>query len=662
MPAPRRTLLQGLSVVLLLACGVRTAQADDWLPVSADDLKLTAEPKAPAASAIYLYRQVDRDDTEQWESDYVRIKILSEEGRKYADVEIPFNKEQESIRGVRARTIRPDGSIVEFDGKTFEKPLVQATGVKLLATTFTLPDVQVGGIIEYRYRHSYDSRYIFNSRWILSGDLFTRYAKFSLNPYRQLSMRYAWPAGLPPDTPSPNNQTGKIRLEVHDIPAFLTEDFMPPENELKYRVEFIYETADLTLQKDPDVFWKKYAKKKFNAVDDFLDERRAMTEALGQIVDAQDTPQVKLRKIYDRTQQLRNLSFERHKSIQETDREKLKKVKNVADVWKLGYGHGEDITWLFLALVRAAGIEAYPVLVSTRETHFFNINAQDPNELDTNVVQVLLDGKELYLDPGVKYAPFGLLPWEETSVKGMRLEKSGGTWIHTPLAEAKESRTERRAKLRLTPSGALEGKLTITYTGQDALWRRHEERHEDDADRKQFLEDQVKADIPSGIDVDLTNKPDWDSSAPRLVAEFDLKIPGWAASAGKRSLLPVGIFGARQKNVFLHATRTYPLYFNFPHQEADDVSIDLGVSWKVVTLPKSHLEDKTALIYTASGEESVGGLHLNRELTVSALLVDKKYYPSLQRFFEAVRTGDEEQVVLTAIKPATTAVKPVAAH
>ena len=55
------------------------------------------------------------------EYNYVRIKILSEEGRKYADIDIPFVKGSESIQNLKARTIRPDGSIANFDGKIYEK-------------------------------------------------------------------------------------------------------------------------------------------------------------------------------------------------------------------------------------------------------------------------------------------------------------------------------------------------------------------------------------------------------------------------------------------------------------------------------------------------------------------------------------------------------------
>lgn len=95
------------------------AWAVNFQPVSPDELKMTGEPKAPGAPAIILFREVDRDDRGQTahEDVHFRIKILTDEGRKYADIEIPFWKEQGGIFNLHARTIKPDGSIVNFNGK-----------------------------------------------------------------------------------------------------------------------------------------------------------------------------------------------------------------------------------------------------------------------------------------------------------------------------------------------------------------------------------------------------------------------------------------------------------------------------------------------------------------------------------------------------------------
>ena len=61
---------------------------------------MKSDPLAPGAPAIILYRQVDRDDngTTSHENNFVRIKIFNEEGRKYANVEIPFVKGAKQCR------------------------------------------------------------------------------------------------------------------------------------------------------------------------------------------------------------------------------------------------------------------------------------------------------------------------------------------------------------------------------------------------------------------------------------------------------------------------------------------------------------------------------------------------------------------------------------
>ncbi|MGO9169165.1 MAG: DUF3857 domain-containing protein, partial [Candidatus Sulfotelmatobacter sp.] len=476
----------GFAICML---SVQTAKAGiGFQPVSQDELKMTSEPLAPGAPAIILYRQVDRDDNihTAHEDNYFRIKILTEEGRKHADVEIPFVKGRNDIVSVRARTIKPDGSIVSFDGKVFEKELIKGRGLKVHAKTFTLPDVQVGGIIEYSYTVDFQEWSLFESHWILSDELFTKKARFSLkrfndNYYGTYTLRWSY-RGLPSGTvPTAEGPDKILRMEVNNIPAFPTEDLMPPPNELKSRVDFIYEEG--LAETDQARFWKQVGKKRNSQLESFIGKRKAMEQAVAGIVSPGDSQEVKLRKIYDRVQQIRNTSYEVRKTEQEQERAKEKPPENVEEVWKRGYGSGGDLTWLFLGLARAAGFEAYGCWVSGRGEYFFTPVTMQSETLNSNVVVVKLNGKDLYFDPGGAFTPFGLLDWSETGVTGLRLDKDGGTWIQTTLPQASESRIERLGKLQLSDSGDLEGKLTVTYTGLEAMYHRLEERHADEVAR-----------------------------------------------------------------------------------------------------------------------------------------------------------------------------------
>lgn len=634
--------------VLLLWCAVFSAAlpasaSDDWLPITPEELKMTSEPNSPNAPAIFLYRQVDRDDQDSHESHYVRIKIFTEEGRKYADVEIPYLKGENDIRKIEARTIQPDGNIINFEGKIYEKTLVKVRGVKYLAKTFTLPEVQVGTIIEYRYVQDIDPEYVFGSRWILSAELFTKRAKFSLRQNQKFGLVWSWPRGLPPGTGEPKIDHGVVRLETQNVPAFQPEDHMPPENEMKFRVEFVYSRE---LQKDVKKFWWDEGYQLNREVEAFVDKREAMAGALQQIVAPSDSNEIKLEKIYARVQQVRNLSFERGKSEQERKREKLKNLSNAEDVWKQGYGNHFEIDCLFLALARAAGFDASMVRVSTRDEYFFNPQLMNAFELTTNVVLVKLDGKDLYFDPGTAFTPYGLLSWRETAVQGRKLDKDGGTWVQTPLPEPSQSLVERKADLKLTDDGSLEGKLTVTFTGLEALWRRLDELDEDDASRRKFLEDEVKECIPTSAEVELTNQPDWNSSSPTLGAEYNIKVPGWSAAAGRRQLIPVGLFSASEKHMFEHAERVFPVYFHFPFSTRDDITLELPPSLQVSSLPPPQEAGGNVVHYTLAADNK-NGLHWTRLLSVDILQMQTKYYPALQDFYQKVRTGDEQQIVLS---------------
>ena len=124
--------------------------------------------------------------------------------------------------------------------------------------------------------------------------------------------------------------------------------------------------------------------------------------------------------------------------------------------------------------------------------------------------------------------------------------------------------------------------------------------------RKKFLEEDVISQIGAGAEAELTNKPDWTNSETPLVAEFNLKIPGWASSAGRRAVIPAAIFTAAEKGTFEHANRVHPIYFEYPHQKSDDVTIDLPPGWQVSSVPQPQNRDAKAAVYSLKVEPEPG--------------------------------------------------------
>ena len=108
-------------VCVLITIPVRA----DWPPISAEELKMTELPQHKGAPAVVLLREEVADDTNNYHSVYMRIKVLTEAGRRYADVEVPYSRRGFRIDSISGRTIHADGSAVPFDGKTFDKVVVK---------------------------------------------------------------------------------------------------------------------------------------------------------------------------------------------------------------------------------------------------------------------------------------------------------------------------------------------------------------------------------------------------------------------------------------------------------------------------------------------------------------------------------------------------------
>ena len=129
MPIQKQSVLFFLILLSLLAPRALRAQ---FQQPSQEELKMTSDPKAPGADAVYLYREEIDEGHNHSRSYYVRIKVLTERGRELATVHvyqetIHYNnaigfreKDVFKVTDIKGRTIHPDGTVVELDAKTKE--------------------------------------------------------------------------------------------------------------------------------------------------------------------------------------------------------------------------------------------------------------------------------------------------------------------------------------------------------------------------------------------------------------------------------------------------------------------------------------------------------------------------------------------------------------
>src|ERR1051326_8925437 len=324
------------TTLLAIAFAPAILLAQEWAPIPQDQLSLDHVPHGLRLNAIYLYRSLAFDDQKKTAEEHLRIKILKEEGREYANIEIPFLKGFTEVSDLRARTVQPDGKSTVFDGAVFEKTVFRARKFRYLAKTFTMPDVQVGSIIEYRY--TLKRKEIGDASWTLQSELYTLHARFSIKAARfEAYATLQWTLINVKEELRPKvNPDGTATLELDDVPAFEPEEYTLPEREIKPRFQFYYLSSAMSVQK----YWTDTFKAWSEDIEKFLGKPKDLADAVPSIIAPSDSADEKLRKIYTRVQRLRNLSHEIGRSSQEFKREEIKENKSAQDVWKRGHGTG----------------------------------------------------------------------------------------------------------------------------------------------------------------------------------------------------------------------------------------------------------------------------------------------------------------------------------
>lgn len=629
-----------LGAFLLLSVFAAAEESRAWLPVDPKDLQMKEFKQVPGAEAVLLYYANEIDDVSHTNFLYTRIKILTDGGKHYANVEIP-TVEKMSVVDLFARTIHPDGKIVELTDRPFEKVVFQGKGLRVRVQAITLPQVAAGDIIEYRYEIHYGDKAVHYNRWTVQHDLYAVKEHFRFRYDKKYSVKWLPTAGLQL-SPQHDQKAGVLQMEAENIPPFEAEEQMPPEEGYKLQVKFFYTNPYMS---SPSSYWFETGRWWAQGIDYFLGNHKELVSAAAEAVGNETDPEKKLRKLYDRAQQTRNLTYERERTQKEQKREELKDNKNVVEVLRHGYGDRNDITLFFVALARGAGFTASVVFVSSRESRLFDSEVLSYGQLDSEIAMVRLNGKRLYLDPGTRYSPYGLLRWTRTGTAAMDMSNPG-PFINTPGAGEDGALISRSAELKLSPDGAAKGEVRIEYSGAEALERRLSALQTDEAGRKKELEDEVKLWLPANAKVEMTDSVAWDKEYEPLTAIFNVEVPEFASAAGKRLLVPTALFLPKVKRVLKSGPRKYPIYYHYAFTEVDALSLEVPEGYSAETLAAPQTTTTKFARYSSSASTTGKRVILERSLKFGGIYFQPDRYGELRDFFAKVQAGDELQTVL----------------
>ena len=663
----------------MLALSSQSARADQWTTPTPEELSMTSQPEVPGAAAVYLDREEITQDKNHAFSIYVRLKVLTESGKQYANVELGYASSDDngsmSITNIEGRTIHSDGTVIPFTGKPYQKLIEKTRGAKYMAKVFTLPDVQVGSIIEYRYNRRLDDNHFMAPQWYIQSDLFTRKAHYRWEPTSQtlvssgshgkLTSAIAWTPILPAGTelkqttyPPIGFNPGQLvfDLNVHDVPPVPSEEFMPPISSLSYRVLFYY----TPYRSGPD-YWSNEGKDWSKMHNKFIGPDNDVKAAVKNLIAPNDTQDQKLRKIYAAVMQLENTDFTRAHSTAEQKAEGLKPVRNTDDVWNNKRGSSDQLSDLFVAMARAAGMKAYVIAVTNRDRNIFLQGYYSLSQLDDDLAIVNVDGKEQFFDPGSRYCAYGHLAWKHTLASGLRQTDNGTAFATAPAESYMASRIQRVANLRMDEHGVATGTVTMIYMGAPAQRWRQQSLTGDETSLEHDLRVSVEELLPPGMDVKVTSIEKLaDYEQPLRV---NLAVSGEiASSTGKRLLVPGDIFEATAKPAFSHEKREIPVYFDYPYTNQDAVRVNFPASLKVESVPPSDkLPLRNVAIYSMSAESTPTSVTVRRNYTLGEIIFLAKEYPELRSFYSKMETEDQGMVVLTA-SPITAAASTGAAN
>ncbi|WP_285010104.1 DUF3857 domain-containing protein [Pedobacter faecalis] len=589
---------------------------------------------------------------------HTRFKILNKEGYSYGNLELPFYQTGgtgTSLRNMEAATynLGEDGkmvvSTIDKDAKFTERTDKNSTIRK-----FALPNVKEGSIIEYKYRIVSD--FLFTLRpWYFQRTIPTLYSQYDvtipkayryrvngggyiyLNPAQEYVLKNFYFDGG-----QENVDCLHMHYHADSVPGLKTEPFITTIEDHVSKVEF--ELASITIPgrayEDYSGSWPKVVKvlKDDENFGRFID-RRSFAKALFKeglkISGNKDTAMVEV--------------FNYVKSNMKWNEETrlFSSQTNPKVVFDKKTGTSADINLLLLALLKEAGIESYPVLLSTRS------NGTHPglpmlSGFDNVIVAAQTNGKRVFLDATDRNHAPGLVSFENLNHQGLKVDLDNETSEWISVDDEKMSRSNITYNLKLDESGKLlGGKLYLSSSQYAGL--RHRNRFISAGSQDEYLKG-YRADRPGmGIaNYEITNL---DKPGEPLLESMDVRIEDNVEEAGEIAYFLPLLFEQTKENPFKLEERKFPVDFAYPNEENYRIMVELPEGYQIQTMPKNEKvslpDDVASFTFMCAMEGKV--LTILSKIAIKKPVFTHEEYHGLKELFKNIVRKQAEQIVLKKI-------------
>jgi len=314
--------------------------------------------------------------------------------------------------------------------------------------------------------------------------------------------------------------------------------------------------------------------------------------------------------------------------------------------WEKKTGNSTEINLILYHLLKQAGIDVYPLMVSTREHGKVQVAYPSVSNFNKTVAYIPIDSTKNYiLDATDKFNTYNVIPSDLLNSFGLFIDKEKDSYDLIPLNLNEPARQVVFITAKISPKGELEGEAKISSTQYHKLRYQQRYKKEGEEKYKDFLKDNVNALKIESVKVENL---EIDTLPLRQVITFKsdpLNADDDYIYLNTNQFLPI------KSNPFLSEIRTSDIDFSFKNSYVLTGSYAVPEGFKIDALPKSTsmaMPDQSIIFRRAVGEQE-GGIVVRYNIEYKKSLYFKEDYPVIREFYQKMFDMLNEAIVLKKI-------------
>ncbi len=632
--------------------------------ITAEEKALAPDPARGMQHALILVDETLRDDSPLGSvlySYHMRARVFSQEARGLADVELPFTTDTGRLVKWWGRTLLPDGTVLELKQEELKQQEVVRLGSRReRVLRAALPGVTPGCVVDYGY--VFEGRYLDWWTWIPLQYAWPvkqfRY-RWVVDPYTLSQYHVRRRPGLDLKV---TREKGAIVLEGRDLPLFVDEPWMPPEDIVRAGAVLFY--LESIPAEDPNVFWAEAARRQEERVTEFLAEDDLLEKTLaGMGVPPEAGLEENLRQVYDwidaNIKDRGSMTSEEAEEVQAADEARQQKERksayahhrkwnSVEDLLKYKEGYDRHLDYLFIGFARKLGADAHLVMAPDRRVRYWDPSLMSLGQLPGTLVAVRPRGASLesatVVDPG-SGLPYGTIPWANTAIKGLAVTPKGAREILLKHGSARDNLLGTQARIAFDPEGAAAlVKWSETGTGQRGAGSRAMLRGSTPEERRERLEELCGA--GGDFEIETAEAPGLEQAGASFSIACEGRIANLALDAGRQefSFVAGGAWIPPLPD-FPAPSRVHPIVFDHPWMDISTIEVSAPPGFAPAEPPPPVTVVVPFGSYTLTARPIKDGFLIKREFVMEALTLKPEAYDQLRRFLEEARRADRAPVV-----------------